>query len=190
MLAENKMIQSSHYVHLVFLIFHVQWLNQLRFYNTLFRESLLIFKDFKSHKLFLFVVKHAQDNTKSSLTKFSDDLISIAEVFMVSDHVLFLVCVKTMVVRFINFSIFRTTWQICLSLILYPQVYREEIDICIVSFSRKFFFFLFKEIFAKQFESLFISHRKTYYFLFLFIVFCKCESCRWDIAELVFSCRT
>ena len=189
MLAKNKVIQSSHYAHLVFRIFYVQWLNQFRFYNTLFRESFLILKDFESHKLFLFVVKHAQDNTESSLAKLSDDLVSIPKVFMVSDHVLFLVCVKTVVCRFINFSIVSTTWQISPSLILYPQVYGEEIDIRIFP-ARKFFFFLLKEILVKQFESLFISHRITDYFLFFPIVFCECKSCRWDVAKLAFSDRT
>ena len=179
MLAEDKVIQSSHYVKLVVFIFYVQCLDKFRFYNTLFCESLLILKDFESHELFLFVVKHAQDNTESSFTELSDDLVSIPEVFIVSDNVLFLVCVKTVVCRFINFSIFNSTWYSCLPLILYPQVYREEIDIRIVSVvARKFFLFLLKEILAKQIECFFICHWKTDDFLFLFIVFCKCESCR------------
>ena len=46
MLAEDKVIQSSYYVKLVIFIFDVQCLNQFRFYNTLFCESFLIFKDF------------------------------------------------------------------------------------------------------------------------------------------------
>ena len=131
------------------------------------------------------MVKHPQDDTKSSLTKLSDDLVSITEVFIVSDNVLFLVCVKTVISLIINFSIFSTTWSFFISLILYPLIYWKEIYIGVFSVSRKFLLFLLEKIFAKQIESFFVSHWKADYFLSLFIVFCKCKSCRRDVVKLV-----
>ena len=55
-LAEQKLIQSSNYIFLIFFVLIIQMFDKLGFDETLLVQPLLVFENFKSHVLFLLVI--------------------------------------------------------------------------------------------------------------------------------------
>ena len=78
MLSENKLVQSPDDVLLVLWVPIVEVLDKLGFNKTLLVKSLLVLEYLQSNILLLLVIIALKDDSKATLAKLLDDLVSVA----------------------------------------------------------------------------------------------------------------
>ena len=147
MVSEHKVVKSLHDVFLVFGVLFIESFDQLRLDETLLVETFLILKNFQSHKLLLFVIKNTQHDAKGPLSELLDNLIPVAQMLIIAMDILLLICVKAMIVLFVDLSILGSSCQTVITSVFYSFLDVKEIDYVVLE---DLFFLIFPKIGGKK----------------------------------------
>ena len=102
MLSKHKLVQFLNDVLLIFRVLLIKHLDQLCLNQTLLIESFLVLQHFQSNELLKFMVESPNHNTETTLTQFLNYFITVIQVVVISNRIFLLVCIESVISRFVD----------------------------------------------------------------------------------------
>ena len=93
------------------------------------------------------MIKHTQHDAKGPLSELLDNLIPVAQMLIIAMDILLLICVKAMIVLFVDLSILGSPCQAVITSVFYSFLDVKEIDYVVLE---DLFFLIFPKIGSKK----------------------------------------